>query len=103
MVHEPVLPGLTGREDAVVISGGLRSVDTPAAVHSEHVLDLGADPDDLVGRQDGLGYGPCPLAAGWWSTPRAYGKADRFPSMPAASRMAPTPIACPTQVVATGG
>lgn len=64
MVHEPVLPGLTGREDAVVISVGLRSVDTPAAVHSEHVLDLRADPDDLVRLQDALGNGTLSLRRG---------------------------------------
>lgn len=64
MVHEPVLRGLTGREGAVVIRVGSQSVDSLAAVHSEHVLVLGAGADHFVGLQDELGKGPLSLGCG---------------------------------------
>lgn len=43
-----------------MIRAGSQSVDSPAAVHGEHV-SISADPDGLVGLPDELGYGPAPV------------------------------------------
>ncbi len=40
---------------------------------------------------------------GWWIMIREFGKLNRLPFVPAASRTAPMDAACPTQIVTMSG
>lgn len=101
-VHQPVRDRLCGREDSVALGLGTESTCSLARVRGEQFLDLVPDAHEFVCLDDQVRNRALAPNRRLVQDHRRMGRINLLPGAPAASRAAPTPMACPTRTAQSG-